>query len=1185
MRIMLLFPLKKIRKHFKVLVFVVILGLGVWAAYLEFVASSEWRRSGASNPYREFSNRREQSYRQRNKVPGVNRDLEYYNQRKDDGVNELVGQANLHVFEDWCGSSVDQLRKNVHFPLFPHTRTVVKRLAVAPRWTNYGLRIFGYIHPYAESEFQFAVASDDNSEFWLSTDDSPSNVTLMAGVGKTGKEWTAPGEFGKFRSQISKPVLLSSSRKYYFEILHKQNSQGTDHVEVSWRLHNTGLKFNIIDSQYISLYINESLIKLNEVRHIPQSAASSKRTYRYLHSQDEHPAEMLKHDPRDGFFHLPLIAESHVQRLLPDCAYKPSYVIKGFPLHRYQGLQFVHLTYVYPNDYTRLTHMESENKCFYFENIYYLERFGFYRYMKMDMPPQKPNMEKLRNSLWMGAGDGNPKEQKRQEKEVLEHNFEEEEEEYYEDDGQFLHPMNPKAALQEQNQKNIEEVGSQKEQADRVQEAKHIPNRVNAADINDYGDDYDDYTFKRKRKLFFVIENKTTNDTFEDNPGVDHRTAEGVQVLQGVKRKRNYISSVKENIQSIRSPNQKTNSTSQSFSKQKYASLKDRLVEPTVKSSEKQKPEGNSLSALQISQGEKLGVNQNIGELEFQERQAHGLMEKQKETVIQKAKKTVYDQQPPTLSTQKVNKNVAAFISKKDSKKRIDYLKQRELQLPSKLKEETFDAGKQITITDKSVFGQNSKVNYRAQNPGPSISMDIQSRKDIKSIKIKHQYEKVTSLNPNADQKWKEEEYDYGEKGNDAVIQKSQAKVKDSFKDIINRNRKWSHQDISIKGEEEEEGDDEDFPDDVSFHKQVFDKAVSWDQTFSVNNMDFHSLRSDWIDLRCNVSGNLLMKEQEAVDVVKMYMRKLNEKHKGIYSLHNIVNIEKRLDSLRGSRYLLELELLLNQKTIVRLSEYIYNLNGNSYHMDSDDERRMKNVYRQRGRNFRENQEKIFLCTPIGFSWQRNAMVHFIVPVKNQARWVQQFIFDMEELYAVTGDEYFNVIIADYSSTDMDVERALKNSMLTRYRYVRLEGNFERSAGLQSGIDLIRDDHSIVFLCDLHIYFPPNIIDSIRKHCVEGRMAFAPMVIRLNCGSSPQEPDGYWEVNGFGLLGIYKSDLDKIGGMNTKEFRDRWGGEDWELLDRIFQAGLEVERLYMRNFFHYYHSKRGMWNRKQMKVT
>uniref|UniRef100_A0A674BBY0 Beta-1,4-N-acetylgalactosaminyltransferase n=1 Tax=Salmo trutta TaxID=8032 RepID=A0A674BBY0_SALTR len=772
---------------------------------------------------------------------------------------QYKGQANLHTFEDWCGSSTAQLRMNLHYPLYPHSRTTVKKLAVSPRWMNYGLRIFGYLHPYTDGEFVFAVSSDDNSEFWLSRDNSPLNLQLLAWIGKVGSEsWTAPGEFGKYASQTSRPVRLSVQRRYFFEIVHKQNDRGTDHIEVAWQLNQEGLRFTVISSKYISLYSNESALRMSDIIHVPQTAASHTRSPSNQPDNqlsNQPAADMLRVDPRDILYQ----NSRFLQGVLPDCSYKPSYIIKGFPLLRYQGLQFVHMSYIYPNDYTRLTHMETDNNCFYHDSPLYLDRYGFSRYMRLDEPEGQEGESR-------GRGRG---------------------------DTFFFAQPQIKSRLQP---------------------------------------DYD-------------------NTLHGDLPP---------GVVRGM----------------------------------------DRLVE------------GVDRGGGGERKGEEVGVSESLWGLEGDSEEVEGLS---------------YDSTP----------------------------------------------------------------------------------------------------------------------------------------------------------------------------RPVFDPEVNWAQTFQVTPLDLQAMRSDWIDLRCNVSGNLMLRSRDALPVVKAFMDKLNHRHHGRFTLVRVLNVERRVDGAQGSRYFLELELRDVNGQHLRLSHYIYALIRHR-------------LSRPRGLPPLRPAPEMLLCNPVGFHWNPTATVHFIVPgtykhtpycysptvlwryialflwvsvylcvsVKNQARWVQQLIVDMEGLYKTTGDPNFNLIITDYNSTDMDIETTLKASTLHRYQYLKLSGNFERSAGLQAGIDLITVSHSIVFLCDLHIHFPPSIIDSVRKHCVEGHMAFAPIVMRLDCGATPREPRGYWEVNGFGLLGIYKSDLDAAGGMNTHDFTDRWGGEDWELLDRILQSGLEVERIYMRNFLHHYHSKRGMWNRR-----
>ena len=48
-------------------------------------------------------------------------------------------------------------------------------------------------------------------------------------------------------------------------------------------------------------------------------------------------------------------------------------------------------------------------------------------------------------------------------------------------------------------------------------------------------------------------------------------------------------------------------------------------------------------------------------------------------------------------------------------------------------------------------------------------------------------------------------------------------------------------------------------------------------------------------------------------------------------------------------------------------------------------------------------------------------------------------------------------------------------------------------------------------------------------------MAYFPIVGRLDCGSSSREHQGFWEMHGYGIMAIYKSDWDRFGGKSTQD--------------------------------------------------
>ena len=174
------------------------------------------------------------------------------------------------------------------------------------------------------------------------------------------------------------------------------------------------------------------------------------------------------------------------------------------------------------------------------------------------------------------------------------------------------------------------------------------------------------------------------------------------------------------------------------------------------------------------------------------------------------------------------------------------------------------------------------------------------------------------------------------------------------------------------------------------------------------------------------------------------------------YFLKKIHKVIHKPDPKNGDRFLLNLELGLdNTNQSFRLSEHVYLRKANDT-----------------------------MCLPEGINWNNNATVYFILPVKDQGNWVHYFINQLTEASLLTGDTNFHVIIVDFESKDIDMDKAFNTSLLSsRHTIVSLTGKFYKTLALNKAVEQVPNAHDIVFLFDLHIDVPPEIIDSVRMVC------------------------------------------------------------------------------------------------------
>lgn len=133
--------------------------------------------------------------------------------------------------------TIEGLFNSPNYPDYPAFRDYQTSLSTpANQGDYYGERLRGYLYPPETGDYTFTLASDDESQVFLSTDDDPAKMRQIASS----------------ISPVSEPIPLQAGHRYYVEVLHVEY-YWDDFCVVQWQLPSGGVE-NPIPGSRLSPY-------------------------------------------------------------------------------------------------------------------------------------------------------------------------------------------------------------------------------------------------------------------------------------------------------------------------------------------------------------------------------------------------------------------------------------------------------------------------------------------------------------------------------------------------------------------------------------------------------------------------------------------------------------------------------------------------------------------------------------------------------------------------------------------------------------------------------------------------------------------------------------------------------------------------------------------------------------------